>query len=174
MPQGDFGDYKSLSPYLSSLPYMLDRARAKNSLLDALIDGHVICDRYTTSNIIYQAAKLPEKDREDFISFIEQAEYGELGLPMPNLVIFMSVPLESAIKSYKKNKTPTVLYPKKDKYEDKRNIEYQKLVVEMYKEFSRKRINWFVVDCMNGKKRLSPEEIHKKIYTIVGKYLNIK
>jgi dTMP kinase len=173
--KGEFGDFRTLSPYLASLPYMLDRVRAKNVLVESLIDGHVICDRYTTSNIVYQAVKLPEKERDDFISFIEKAEYGELGLPMPNLVIYLNVSVAAAIKSYSGDSNkPTFLYPQGDKYKNKKNIEYQEEVVDLYRRFSQKRINWFVIDCMEGKKMLSAKEIHSKILKIVGKYLNIK
>src|SRR4051812_18225473 len=57
---GEFGNFLELSPYLSSLPYMLDRARAKYLLLESLKEGDVICDRYTTSNLAHQTAKLPK------------------------------------------------------------------------------------------------------------------
>lgn len=171
--KGGFGDFQKVSPYLTSLPYMLDRVRAKNAILDTLIDSHVIADRYTTSNMVYQAVKLPEENRDDFTDFVEQAEYGELGLPTPNLVIYLNVPVTEAVKIHNKNKTPTFLYPNGDKYKHPQNIKYQHEVVKMYRNFSRKRINWFVIDCMEKGKMLSPQKIHEKIYSIVKKYLNI-
>jgi dTMP kinase len=171
--KGEFGDMKKLSPYLTSLPYMLDRARAKNLLVDSLTDGHVICDRYTPSNILYQSARLPEAERERFISFIEQAEYGELGLPIPNLVIYLNVPVKVATKVYKTDAKPTFLYPKGDKYKDKKNVAFQEEVTELYRDFAKKRINWFIVECMKDGKLLTPGAIHKNILEIVTKYLNI-
>lgn len=93
---GELGDFMAMSPYLSSLPYMLDRVSAKPKLLAALKKGPVICNRYTTSSLVHQVAKVPESERKSVIRFIETAEYEELGLPRPDLVIFLDVRVDLA------------------------------------------------------------------------------
>ena len=171
---GDFGDFVELSPYLSSLPYILDRARAKYLLLESLKEGHVICDRYTTSNIAYQAAKLPEKERVEFIDFIEKGEYEELGLPVPDLVIYLAVPVEISTELVTKKSLRAYLNgdTKKDQYEA--DAGYQAKVAEMYQWLAKNNENWQVINCVKNGKLLSREEIHLKIMKLVKKELNLR
>lgn len=171
---GEFGDFLTLSPYLSSLPYMLDRARAKYLLLESLKEGHVVCDRYTPSNIVYQAAKLPVKERAAFVNFLERGEYEELGLPAPDLVIYLSVPSEiSADLITKKNIRP---YLDKKGILDihEKNLEYQKEVSSLYREFSKKRKDWKIIECFEKGKLLSREDIHHKVMKVAKDFLKMK
>ena len=49
----------------------------------------MLSDRYTTSNAVHQACKLPPEQREDFLRWLADFEYGKLGLPEPDLVLWM-------------------------------------------------------------------------------------
>ena len=51
----------------------------------------VIADRYTTSNIIHQMAKVAPDERDAFIDWLQDFEYNRLGLPAPDLLIFLDV-----------------------------------------------------------------------------------
>lgn len=154
---GEFGDFKSLSPYLASLPFVLDRMSAFNEIYDALLNGSVvICDRYTPSNIAYQAAKFDgKKEQDDFISFLELAEYEELGLPKPALVIYLDVSTEASQKLMKDDKR------KKDQHE--RDILYQEKVRRIYSRLSNERDDWVRIVCSRGKKLMTKEGIHNLI-----------
>lgn len=170
---GEFGNFLELSPYLSSLPYMLDRARAKYLLLEALKEGDVICDRYTTSNLAHQGAKLPTKEQQEFIRFIEESEYKELGLPRPDLVIYLWIPSEVSQKLMKKRalgKTEKAIAL--DQHESK--AEYQDNVVNVYRKLARSK-GWCVIKCVddNGK-LLSRKDIHTKVVEAVQKKLKVK
>jgi dTMP kinase len=172
---GEFGDFLKLSPYLSSLPYMLDRARAKYLLLESLKEGHVICDRYTPSNIVFQSAKLPKNERAAFVSFDEEAEYHELGLPRPDLVIYLSVPTEIATKLVEKKDVREHLGKKKGvKDQHEKNLEFQEEVRKIYQEFSRTRKEWKIVECCEKGELLSREDIHHKVMMLVKSFLKLK
>src|SRR5258708_1619076 len=137
---GEFGDFLNLSPYLSSLPYMLDRARAKYLLIESLKEGNVVCDRYTPSNIAFQSAKLKPAERKEFITFLERAEYEELGLPAPDLVVYLSVPTSITSELLlKKEKRAYIGVGEKDQYE--KNVEYQQEAMNIYRDLSKKRSN---------------------------------
>ena len=41
--------------------------------------GLVIADRYTTSNAVHQASKLPPEERTVFLNWLFELEYGKLG-----------------------------------------------------------------------------------------------
>jgi len=170
---GEFGDFLHLSPYLASLPYILDRARAKYLLLESLKDGNVVCDRYTPSNIAFQSAKLPKKEREAFVNFIEKAEYEELGLPAPDLVIYLEVPPEISAKLVLKKQQRNYLSKEMKKDQHENDINYQKEVVSVYHNLSKKRKNWHIIKCVERGKLLSLEKIQMKIINVVKKELNL-
>ena len=56
--------------------------------------GLVIADRYTTSNAVHQASKLPPEERTVFLNWLFELEYGKLGLPKPDLVLYLDMPTE--------------------------------------------------------------------------------
>ena len=58
----------------------------------------VLAARYVTSNCIYQMTKLPKEQWEDFIGWLEDYEYDKLGLPRPDKVIFLDMPIEISQK----------------------------------------------------------------------------
>src|SRR5699024_11941105 len=56
--------------------------------------GLIISDRYTTYNAVHQASKEPEEKRADFLAWLYDFEYDKLGLPRPDLVIYLDVPTD--------------------------------------------------------------------------------
>ena len=166
---GEFGDFVSMSPYLSSLPYILDRAGAKEKMIEALRSGHVICNRYITSNIAYQSAKLPEAKRDAFIKFIEDGEYGELELPRPDLVVYLYVPQEISKKLVEGRAERLPEERAKDQHE--KNFDFQTKVAEAYKELCRERRGRKIINCAPRGELLASEEIHKEVLNIVRKII---
>src|SRR3990167_1888643 len=94
-----YGSAVSANPYGISLAYALDRFDAafcqeqKPNLWDLLLDGyHVVSNRYTQSNIGFQAIKIEDKDeRAEFIKWLYDLEYRILGIPQPDLVILLDL-----------------------------------------------------------------------------------
>lgn len=56
--------------------------------------GLILSGRYTTSNAIYQLTKIPPEQHDKFLEWLMDFEYNKLGLPEPNLVIFLDMPIE--------------------------------------------------------------------------------
>ena len=170
---GEFGDFLKLSPYLSSLPYILDRARAKCLLDEALKEGNVVCDRYTPSNLVFQSAKLPRGERAAFTQFLETGEYEELGLPVPDLVIYLSVPahISADLIALKQKRSYLSKQGAKDIHE--KNVAYQETVIGIYKEMTKKRAEWKLIECFERGKMLSREDIHHKVMNLVKNFLKI-
>lgn len=51
--------------------------------------GIILCDRYTTSNMVHQAAKIQdEKEKEKFLNWLWDYEFNLFGLPVPDAVVF--------------------------------------------------------------------------------------
>jgi len=94
---GRFGSRPGdVNAYAASLFYAVDRyANYKLKWADDHADGRVIlADRYTTSNAYHQATKLPQGDWPAFFAWLEDTEYGKLGIPKPDLVFYLDMPLE--------------------------------------------------------------------------------
>ncbi len=164
---GEFGDFLRMSPYLSSLPYSLDRASAKDALIAALQKGHVVCNRYTPSNIAYQSAKLPDKEQESFISFIERGEYDEIGLPRPDMVIYLDVSsnISSELILQKAQRSYLTEDVKKDQHEQE--PEYQDRVARVYRKLAAVRLDWHSIPCTENGTLLSRERIKKEVESLV-------
>lgn len=92
---GEFGDHKTISPYLITLFYALDRTQAKDEIYDYLSHGdYVLADRYTWSNIAFRAASVLEKDRDKFIDWVDEVEYNVNKIPREDIVIVLYAPIE--------------------------------------------------------------------------------
>lgn len=88
----------------------------------------VIMDRYTTSVLIYQAAKLPDYKRKEYCRWVWDYETNRLQLPKPDLVIFIDLHPDIAMRLAKERAAKGQSHDKNisgslDLYE--KNREYQ-------------------------------------------------
>ncbi len=94
-----YGLASAVGPYAASLAYALDRFDAAfcqedgPNLWDLLGSGHVIVsNRYTQSNIGYQASKFENpEERVRFIEWLTDLEYRLLRIPQPDLVLVLDL-----------------------------------------------------------------------------------
>ena len=95
---GDFGnDADAVNPYAASAFYAVDRfASYQMKWKQFLADGGiVIADRYTTSNMLYQMIKIDDPQQQNaYLDWLEDFEFNKLGLPRPDCVVLLDVPLE--------------------------------------------------------------------------------
>jgi len=155
-----------LSPYLVALPFAMDRRAARKQIREWLREGKVvIVDRYATSSIAHQGAKLEGKKREKLMKWVENLEYGFNGLVKEDLVIFLSLPFQASQKLIKQR------LKKKGKGDlVDVDVDYQRKVVEVYKQMAEETNHWLVVKCVDSKGRLlSRKEIHKRIVKALQK-----
>lgn len=165
---GEFGNMESASPYLSSLFYAMDRLTARDEIVDWLEEGNtVVANRYTTSSMAFQTARIEKDKQDEFLRWIYAMEYKEHKLPKEDIVIFLYVPVEISQKLIeKKDKREYIKGKKKDIHES--NVEYQKKVLELYLELAKKYSHWVVIKCVDDKgKLLSVEAVHKKIVSVL-------
>lgn len=88
------------SAYSASSFYAVDRyiSYRKDWYLDYQQGKTIISARYTTSNAIYQMTKLPRDKWETYCHWLYDYEYQKLGIPEPDEVIFLDVPVEVSQK----------------------------------------------------------------------------
>jgi dTMP kinase len=147
--------------------YMVDRISSfieekyeGKSLIQLLKEGtHIICDRYTTSNMLHQPANLTNKRNiYALLDWIEEREYFDLGLPIPDIVLFLDVMPQVSLMNIKKRYEG--LENKEDLHE---NIEHLKRVFQS-KDKVVKYFGWEVIKCCNEKGEMFKENtIHKEI-----------
>ncbi len=163
---GKHGDFMAAIPYLSALPYAIDRATAKDELRAALEAGDIIVsNRYTPSNLAHQSAKLPKDEQAALVEFVEGVEYEDLRIPRPSLVFYLSVPTDiSSELITHKEKRGYLGDETRDLAE--RNIAHQDRTRASYVRLANEK-GWHVVECAPENVMRSPEDIHKDIWNIV-------
>lgn len=167
---GEFGSMESASPYLSSLFYAMDRLTARDEMVDWLEEGNlVVANRYTTSSMAFQTARVEKDKQDEFLKWIYTMEYKEHKLPKEDLVIFLYVPVEISQKLIEQKEKREYAQGKiKDIHEA--NVEYQKAVLQLYLDLAKKYKHWEVIECTDSDGNLYPvATIHKKIINILKK-----
>ncbi len=98
---GKFGTKPDdVNAYAASLFYAVDRYASFKTDWGKFYDGGgtVVSGRYTTSNAIHQTSKMEKENWEDFLSWLYSLEYGKVGIPKPDLVIFLDMPVDVSQK----------------------------------------------------------------------------
>ena len=91
---GEFGGLDQVAPELAALLYAGDRYSTREELLSSCDENDlVICDRYVSSNLAHQAAKLPRDKRKAFIQWLTEIEHDAYKMPKADLTLFLDVPI---------------------------------------------------------------------------------
>ena len=91
---GAFGrDPGDVNAYAASSFYAVDRYASFRRDWGAFYEngGIVLADRYTTSNGVHQCSKLPREEWDGFLDWLNHYEYELLGIPRPDLVLYLQV-----------------------------------------------------------------------------------
>ena len=124
--------------------------------------GAILCDRYTTSNAIYQMCKLEKKFWNEYLTWLYDYEYDKLGLPRPDSVIYLRGDIEVSQKlmagRYEGDES------KKDLHES--NIKFLKKCSEAA-SYVAKKDGWKIIDCCKNGEMRGKNEIHEEIIKII-------
>ncbi len=169
--KGEFGGLNAASPYLTSLFYAMDRLTARDELIDWLEEGNVVvANRYTTSSMAFQTARMPKDKREEFLKWLYEMEYKEHKLPKEDVVIFLYVPVEISQKLLEK-KAGRGYMKGKGKDINEADVSYQKEVLRLYLSLAKKYPHWEVIKCTDARgKLLSIEKVQGKILAALKKH----
>ncbi|MFA5917120.1 MAG: thymidylate kinase [Candidatus Gracilibacteria bacterium] len=173
---GKYG--KDVSAKTASLFYALDRFDSSFKLKKEYNKyDYILSNRYVSSNMIHQAGKIieqfkDEKKREKevnkFLDWLIELEFGILGIPKPDKIIFLDVnPVVANKLVEKKEKRKYIKGDKnKDIHEDDEN--HLKNAYETAKNIA-KKYDWTVIDCVKDdeilEKEIITEMIMKEILT---------
>ena len=166
---GQFGGKPSdVNAYAASSFYAVDRFASYKMDWGQWYEngGLVLSDRYTTSNAVHQASKEPEEKQADFLQWLYDFEYDKLGLPRPDLTIYLDVPTDFTEKLLRHREADT--NTKADIHE--KDMSY----LATCRNTGRKAAgfyNWTVIHCVKDGAMRSIEDIHNEIYAHVKKCL---
>ena len=175
--RGDFGNNETVHPQLVALLFAEDRHGAAPVMKEKLSKGGcVLLDRYVYSNIAYQCAKLNDEDEAERLrEWIFNTEYGDFGLPVPDLNIFLDVPIgfvESKLKSQRGGDDRAYLEGAQDIHES--DIEFQKKVRSIYRRQCELDSRFIRIDCSDEYgEMLPPGAIFAKVQKIIDQTVRI-
>ena len=105
--EGEFGsDPAAVNPYVASSFFAVDRfasyLKEWKEFYESGEDHIVICDRYVTSNMLHQTAKLDSlEEKLAFLDWEYDFEFVKGGLPVPEKVFFLDVKPEVTFRLMK-------------------------------------------------------------------------
>lgn len=170
---GEFGtNPNDVNCYAASTFYAVDRFASYVKDWKKIYeekDSILIADRYTTSNAVHQTCKIEDNyKKEMFLNWLWDLEYVKMGIPKPDTVIFLDMPVGVSLKLMKERANKITNETKKDIHEShaeflKKSYDNALWLVKKY--------NWNKINCsVNGQPR-TIENIHDDIYNVVKKFL---
>ena len=107
---GAFGTHPGdVNAYTASAFYAVDRFASYRDDWGRIYEdgGLILSDRYTTSNAVHQGSKLPDAELPAFFGWLADLEYKKMGLPEPDLVIYLDVDLETSKRRMRRREEKT-------------------------------------------------------------------
>ena len=144
-----------VDPKIASLYYAADR-RYNLDIIDLYLTKgyYVVVDRYVSSNMAHQGAKIDDPDeRFNLFQWIDKLEYWLLELPKPDITIFLHVPYKF---------TKELMENRCEIDGNEKDQEYQMNSTKTYLELA-SLYNWTKIDCVKDDKLRSIEDINKEI-----------
>ncbi len=107
---GEFGSRPSdVNAYTASTFYAVDRFASYRGDWGELYEqgGLILSDRYTTSNAVHQGSKLSDEELPAFFAWLGDLEYGKMGLPKPDLVLYLECSVETSLARMRRRQEKT-------------------------------------------------------------------
>ena len=121
--------------------------------------GLVISDRYTTSNAVHQASKETGEKQAEFLKWLYEFEYDRLGLPRPDVVIYLDMPTDCSERLMRHREAET--NTKADIHEQ--DLAYLATCRQTGRTAA-EYYGWKVVTCVRDGQMRSIEDIHEELY----------
>ena len=167
---GEFGTHPSdVNPYAASAFYAVDRYASLKKVWGDYYEngGLVLTDRYTTSNAVHQAVKCTPEERGDFLRWLDDFEHNKMGLPRPDLVLYLDMPTAQAVQLLRSREAST--HTSADIHE--LDTGYLAACRDCALQAAQ-LLGWKIVPCVDSTGSLrSIEDIHQEIWTLAAPLL---
>lgn len=158
---GKFGkNPNDVNAYAASLFYAVDRFASYKANWGNYYNqnGIIVSGRYTTSNAVHQTSKMDESEWKGFLDWLYDLEYNKVGIPKPDKVIFLDMPIEVSQKllsgRYKGDEAKKDIHESDTAYLDK----CRKAAM-----FTAQYSGWTIIPCAQNGEARSIEDISKDI-----------
>ncbi len=170
---GDFGkNPNDVSPYIASTFYAADRYatfKSEGYLEYYNSGGIILADRYTTSNMTFQAGKIKdEKERKNFLDWLWNFEFNLYELPIPTKSFFLDMPTKYAQELIQNRDNKFTHSSQKDIHES--NSVYLDEIYQISCNLA-KEYDWYRIDCIRNNSIRTIEDIHNEIFAEIQKYI---
>lgn len=166
---GEFGSHPSdVNAYAASAFYAVDRYASYKKIWGEYYErgGLVLADRYTSSNAVHQASKLPREARVEFFRWLYDFELNRLGLPSPDMVLYMDMPTDQAVRNLRAREADT--HTAADIHE----VDTAYLAACRDTALQAAQVlGWHSVSCVSEGRLRSIEEIHNEIWALLSRLL---
>ena len=166
---GEFGSRPTdVNCYAASTFYAVDRYASYKQDWGQWYEegGLVLTGRYTTSNAVHQASKEEGEKQTAFLKWLYEFEHGLLGLPRPDLTIYLDVPTDFTEQLMRRREQDT--HTKADIHE--KDTAYL-AACRRTGRAAAAYYGWTVIECVRDGVMRSIEDIHEEIYAHVAKLL---
>lgn len=164
---GKYGNANEVGPYVASVFYACDRYDASFKIRKWLNEGKiVISNRYISSNMGHQAGKIKDKkERDAYLKWLKEFEFGLLGIPQPDLTILLSLDPQIGQKWVdKKGHRDYVNGAKRDIHEN--DLKHLEEASKAYREVAKEN-DWPIVNAAK-----SIEEVNKDVMQLIKPLIN--
>lgn len=166
--EGRFGTHpQDVNAYAASTFYAVDRyASYMTDWREDYAAGRLIfSDRYTTSNAVHQACKLPKAQTGAFVNWLFHYEYDLLGLPKPSCVIFLDMPTQLSIG---------LLEARQGEAGDIHELDHEYLAECRRRALEICRMDgWHLISCVENGRLRTPEAINRDILDLVSREIGV-
>ncbi len=166
---GEFGSKPTdVNAYAASAFYAVDRYASFKKDWGKWYEegGLIVSDRYTTSNAVHQTSKEAPENRATFLKWLYEFEYDKLGMPRPDLTIYLDVPTAFTEQMMRRREADTNTHA--DIHEQ--DMSYLATCREMGRTAA-EYYGWHVIQCVRDGQMRSIEDIHNEIYSLVAECL---
>ena len=167
---GEFGKNPAdVNPYAASAFYAVDRYASLKKVWGRYYEegGLVLTDRYTTSNAVHQAVKCARLDRPAFLRWLDDFEHDKMGLPRPDLVLYLDMPTDKAVELLRSREAAT--HTQADIHE--LDTGYLAACRESALQAAQV-LGWKKISCLDERGALrSIEDIHEEIWALAAPLL---
>ena len=168
---GEFGARPSdVNAYTASTFYAVDRFAAFRKVWGEYYrnGGLMLSDRYTTSNAVHQGSKLSDEELPEFFGWLYDLEYVKMGLPQPDLVIYLDVDIDTSLARMKRRQDKT--HTTADIHE--KDVEYLRRCLHTA-DMAADYYGWTRIPFTKNGVEREVEEKNDEIYELIRKHIYI-
>jgi dTMP kinase len=174
--RGEYGDLGDVGAYRAALFFALDRYDASFEIRAALTRGAVVVsNRYVSASKGHQMGKIADaEERRRFLTWLNELEYGTLGIPKPDLTILLHVPADVGFELVARKADRAYLQGEgRDIHEADR--EHLRAAEAAYLSMLTLDAaeNWRLLECMENGRLLSIEAVEQCVWEVVRPILPV-